>query len=308
VVRRDFLLLCAGALASAQEEDQAVFKTDVKVVNIFATVRTKKGEIVRDLAKADFSLTENGKPQQIRYFSKETDLPLTLGLLIDTSMSQEKVLNAERSASFRFLDQVLRDNKDQVFLLQFDLAIQIPQALTSSRRKLEDALAYVDTPTRQELMMGSHRGTVLYDSIVKASNEIMRGQRNRKALILLTDGVDVGSEASLTDAIEAAQRTDTLIYSILFSDSGYYSFFGGENGRPVLVKLARETGGSFFEVSKKLTIQQIYGAIENELRSQFSIGFVSDEPVRISEWRKLQLTTNQKGLQVQSRERYWAQR
>jgi VWFA-related protein len=305
--RRLFLFSSAGAAFRLGAQDDTTFKTEVRVVNVLASVRTKKGEIIRDLTKDDFSITEDGRSQAIKYFARQSDLPLTLGLMVDTSMSQRRVLDSERTASFRFLDQVLRESKDQVFIMQFDMAMILRQALTSSVGKLNDALSYVDLPTRKELEVGSSKGTVLYDAVVKASNEIMKKQSGRKALLLLTDGVDVGSDATVTDAAEAAQRADTLIYSILFSDSGFYSF-GGADGSRGLTKMARETGGGFYEVSKKHGIEQIFDAIQDELRSQYSLGYVSDQPVRISEFRKIQLSVKEKGLVVQARDRYWAQR
>jgi VWFA-related protein len=308
--RRQLLLSSAcfawtNSRLGAQQD--ATFSTEVKVVDVLASVRTKKGEIVRDLTKDDFSLAEDGRPQTIRYFARQSDLPLTLGLMVDTSMSQRRVLDSERTASFRFLDQVLRESKDQVFIMQFDMAMILRQGLTSSFGKLNDALSYVDLPTRKELEMGSSKGTVLYDAVVKASNEIMKKQSGRKALLLLTDGVDVGSDATVADAAEAAQRADTLIYSILFSDSGFYTF-GGADGSRGLIRMAKETGGGFFEVSKKHGIEQIFDTIQDELRSQYNLGYVSDQPVRISEFRKIQLSIRQKGLVVQARDRYWAQR
>ncbi len=135
----------------------------------------------------------------------------------------------------------------------------------------------------------------------------MKPLQGRKALIVLSDGVDEGSDAHLADAIEAAQRADTLIYSIEFSDATFYGGFGGSVGRNALKKLASETGGGFFSVSKKLSIEQIFSMIEAELRNQYSIGYVSDKPCTISEFRKIQLTTKRKGLIVQARPRYWAQ-
>jgi VWFA-related protein len=221
------------------------------------------------------------------------------------------VLEQERSACFHFLDQVLRPDKDKVFIMQFDMAVMLRQELTASRRKLDEVLSAVDTPTRSELQMQQGGGTLLYDAMYKAARDVMANQLNRKALIVMTDGVDTGSETSLAAAIEAAQRSDTLIYSIEFSDEGYYGggFPGlGPNGRGVLERMAKETGGSFFSVSKKRSIDQIFDMIQTELRSQYSIGYVSDEPVRISEFRKLQLTTDRKGLSLQYRDRYWAQR
>jgi VWFA-related protein len=193
--------------------------------------------------------------------------------------------------------------------MQFDMAVMLRQQLTSSRTKLEEKLAVVDAPTRNELYMQRGGGTLLYDAVIQASRDIMKAQRNRKALIILTDGVDTGSEETLDSAIEAAQRADTLVYSILFSDSGAYGFgFGEPDGGKVLRRLSKETGGTFFEVSKKQGIEAIFKLIEQELRSQYSLGFVSDEPVRVSEFRKLQLTARQSGLVVQTRDRYWAQR
>jgi VWFA-related protein len=271
-------------------------------------VRTKKNEIVRDLTKDDFVLLEDGRPQAIRYFSQESDLPLTIGLMIDTSMSQEKVLDSERGASFRFLDQVLRPSKDKLFVMQFDMAVQLRQALTSSRRELEEILAYIDTPTRRELRSQSGGGTLLYDAVQEASNTVLKTQRDRKAMVILSDGDDHGSNATLKDAIEAAQRADTLIYSILFADSSFSSMRipFADDGKGVLMQLSKETGGSFFEVSKKQGIDQIYQAIQEELRSQYNLGFISDKPNEISEFRALKLSTKQKGLLVQSRQRYWA--
>lgn len=302
--RREWIVLVGSALA-AQED--AKFSTEVRVVNVLATVRNKRGEIIRDLKKEDFTLLESGRPQEIRYFATQSDLPLTIGLLVDTSMSQERVLAAERSASFRFLDQVLRENKDKVFLMQFDAAVRLRKGFTSSRRELEEALTLVDTPSRAELRRGAGGGTLLFDAVVTASKDYMARQQGRKALIVLSDGVDFGSDSPVMDAIEHAQRADTLIYSILFADSHAYGGFS-ISGRGPMQKMARETGGAFYEVTKKLGIEQIFDGIQDELRSQYSMGYVSDQRVSVSEFRKIQLVLKDKGLVVQSRDRYWAQR
>ncbi|HUD98632.1 MAG TPA: VWA domain-containing protein [Bryobacteraceae bacterium] len=299
-------LALLAVLMPAQE--QPTFTTGVKVVNVLATVRNKKGAFVRDLGQDDFSVAENGRPQTIRYFSRQTDLPLTLGLMIDTSMSQKRVMEAERIASYTFLEQILREKKDQVFIMQFDLSPILRQELTSSFLKLSEALQRVDTPNINDLRSQTGGGTMLYDALVKACREIMAPQTGRKALIVLTDGVDTGSEKTLADTIEAAQKADTLIYAILFSDEGFYGAFGGGDGRGVLARMSRETGGGFFEVSKRQSLDDIYTQLQEELRSQYNIGYVSDQPASISEFRKIQLTTRQKGLTVQARSRYWAQR
>jgi len=300
--------LLAPNFPAAPQDEQATFKTEVKVVDVLASVRNKKGAFIRDLDKDDFSVVENGRPQTIRYFSRETGLPLTLGLMIDTSVSQRRVMEQERIASYTFLEQVLREKKDQVFIMQFDLSPILRQELTSSFLKLSDALQRVDTPSTYDLQSQTGGGTMLYDAMLKAIRDIMAKQTGRKALIVLTDGVDTGSEATLTDVIEAAEKADTLIYSILFSDEGFYGIFGGGDGRGVLTRMARETGGAFFEVTRKQSLDGIYTQLQEELRSQYNIGYVSDQPVSVSEFRKIQLTTHQKGLIVQARGRYWAQR
>ncbi|HEY1494782.1 MAG TPA: VWA domain-containing protein [Candidatus Solibacter sp.] len=295
--RREFLA-AAAALLPLRAQDVPTFTTDIKLVTVLATVTNHQGEIVRNLTKDDFLLLEDKRPQNIRYFSQESDLPLTLGLMVDTSMSQRRVLDAERGASYRFIETVLRPNKDQVFLMQFDFRIFMRQPLTNSLRQLSDSLPYVDTPTFNQLRAQSGGGTLLYDAVVTASQDVMLNRTGRKALILLTDGEDFGSDASVSDAIEAAQRADTLIYSILFADQG--------DGRRPLQRMSKETGGGFFEVSKKQNIDQIFTAIQEELRSQYSLAYVSDKPVITNEFRHIQLTARQKGLAVQSRDRYFA--
>jgi VWFA-related protein len=298
--------LCGAGLARGQ--DEPVFSTEVKVVNVLATVRSKTGSLVANLGQDDFLLSEEGRPQTIRYFARESDLPLTLGLVVDTSASQRRVVDAERGASLRFFDQVVRENKDQVFIMQFDTIVRIRQALTSSVGKLDDALAYVDTETMRQLRRQGGGGTLLYDAVARASDEVMRKQGNRKALIVLSDGVDFGSDGTLMDAVEAAQRADTLIYSILYSDPGAYGIFGGHEGNRVLRRMSNETGGSFFEVSKKQPIDRMFDILQEELRTQYSLGYVSDKPVTLSGFRTIQLAARQKGLIVQARRQYWAQR
>jgi VWFA-related protein len=287
------------------QQEVPTFSTDVKVVNVLATVTDKKGQIIRDLTKDDFELSEEKRSQTVRYFTQQSDLPLTIGLMVDTSMSQVRVLDAERGASYRFLEVVLRP-KDQAFLLQFDMRVVIRQTLTSSLKQLNDKLAFVDTPTRRQLGLQSGGGTLLYDAVVQAAEDVTAKQQGRKALILMTDGVDTGSDSTLADAVDAAQKADTLVYSILFADAGAYGFLGGPDGGRPLRRMSQETGGGFYEVSKKLSIDQIFGLIQDELRSQYSLGYVSDKPVTISGFRNIELTTRRKGLIVRARDRYWA--
>lgn len=306
--RRNLFGMAAAALTTRRvsvAQQAPTFSTEVKVVNVFATVRDKEGEIVRDLGKDDFEIRENGKPQTIRYFSRESDLPLTVALLVDSSFSQGRVLEDELNASYRFLDGVLREPKDEAGVVQFDQAVVIRQKLTSSHKDLKDVLTLVDLPNMK--MPGAGGGTLLYDAVRQASVQLMRTQQGRKAFIVLTDGNDFGSNVTLRDAIESAQRAGTLVYCILFSDESYYGGFGGAGGKGVLQKLARETGGGFFAVTKGQSIDAIFKTIEDELRSEYSIGLVSDQPVVHSGFRTLKLTTKRKGLIVQATDGYYAE-
>jgi VWFA-related protein len=336
------LLLPTWPLRSQQPPTVSV---NVKVVNVLATVRDKHGEIVRNLTKDDFMLEEDDRPQTIRYFSRETDLPLTLGLLVDTSLSQRRVLDQERSASSVFLDQVLRVNKDMAFVIHFDREVELLQDLTSSRQKLESALELLQTPqSRQEgsgnspgSYPGSRRraggaggGTLLYDAVYLASNELMKKQQGRKALIVLSDGVDRGSKETLASAVEAAQRADTLVYSILFADEqAYGGGYGGRgmggmgrrgggrgrypqqtrpDGKKILEQISKQTGGRLFEVSKKQPVEQIYDRIQEELRNQYSLGYTPEPADAAPGYHRIRLMTKKKDLIVQARDGYYAGR
>ena len=294
--RRALLRASLPLLLSKLYAQEPTFSSAVRVVNLLANVRTKKGAIVSDLSKENFQVFEDGRPQIIKYFARQSDLPLMLGLMVDTSMSQDKVLDQERAACFRFLDSVLRPNKDKVFIQQFDSRIIVRQELTSSWKDLNESLNQVDTPSRKQLTNGIGTGTRLYDAMIESA-KAMKQQQGRKAVIVMTDGDDNDSEATLTSSIEAALKADLLIYSILF---------GGRAGQSILERMSRETGGGYFEVSKKASIDDIFDTIQNELRSQYSIGYVSDKVPDIGEFRKLQLKTTDKSLSVQTRERYWA--
>jgi len=204
---------------------------------------------------------------------------------------------------------VVREKTDHVFIMQFDTVVQMRQPLTSSVNKLDDSLAYVDTETMSQVGARQGGGTLLYDAVVRASYDVMRTQTGRKALIVLSDGVDFGSQNTVQDAVETAQRADTLIYSILYADPGAYGIFGGgSDGRRVLERMSNDTGGSFFEVSKKRPVEGIFDILQEELRNQYSLGYVSDKRVTLSGFRTIQLTAKPKGLTVQARRQYWAQR
>lgn len=301
--RRAFLAASPALLAQ-----DVTFTTGVNVVNLLATVRDRKGQLVQDLKQEDFVLSETGKPQEIQYFARQSDLPLRVGLLIDTSMSQEKVIPAERGAAFRFIDRTLREKIDLVFLIQFDTLARVRLGFSDNRAQLEEVLTSIDTPTRKELRASGGTGTAYFDAIASGA-ELMKTQSGRKALIVLSDGVDSSSDHTLPMSIERALRADTIVYSIYFTDPGFYSgAFGMPDGRAIMSRMSRETGGAFFEVTRKMPIEAIFASIEDELRSQYSIGYVSNIPVGYPGFRKIQLTTRPKGLTVQTRDGYWPRR
>ena len=327
----------------ASGEPVATFSSDVKVVNVLATVRDKHGQIVNSLTKDDFKLEQDGKPQSIHYFTKETDLPLTLGLLVDTSLSQRRLIDQERTASYGFLNDLMRPDKDKAFIIHFDWGTELLQDLTSSHQKLEAALDKLDMPGFEQSSGGypgghgggqhQHTGgsTTLYDAVFLASEELMMKQHGRKAVILLTDGVDEGSKVSLDRAISSAQRADVLVYSILYADPDAYPHgFGGgmgphgpwggpgrypgggypqttqhPDGKKVLQRMSKETGGRFFEVSKKEPINEIYAQIEDELRNQYNLGYTPDKALATEGYHRIALTTNNKDLIVQTRAGYY---
>jgi len=324
-----------AAPLQAQDEPISTISVNVKVVNVLATVRDKRGNIINSLNQDDFRLEEDGRPQTIKYFNRETDLPLSLGLLVDTSGSQLSVLDEEVSASSVFVNEVLRDEEDSSFLLHFDGEVELLQDVTKSRQRMVSALRLLQEPRQDYGQGGGNRGgwgggrrggyggggpyggrsrsggtnagTLLYDAIFLASDEVMRPQTGRKALVVLTDGVDHGSRLSLERAIESALRADTMVYTIYFEGEeggggitingpwgggrrggGGWPFprIGGgssSDGKRVLERLSRETGGRMFVVSRSEPIAQIYRQIQDELRNQYNLGYTPDRPAGAGE-------------------------
>lgn len=293
--RRDALRLAAGAICALARAQQPDFSTGVKVVNVLVTVRDKQGQLVKDLTQDDFQLEEDGRKRPIRYFSPQAGEPLMLGLLVDVSGSQRTVLAEQRRASRQFLDQVLRPG-DRTFFVRFDRRIEL----------LED-LSLLDVDPKDT----GTRGTALYDAIVSAARGLA-GQPGRKALIVLSDGYDTSSSASLAAAVETAQRADALVYSIRFLDPGVFAFQvpasqGGSpvprEGRKALERISKETGGTYFELTAVETLDKIYARIDQELRNQYSLGFT---PVsKLPGYRKIRVSVKRKGVTVQARDGYF---
>jgi VWFA-related protein len=344
-------------------EPDATFRVDVNVVNVFASVRDKDGRIVPNLTQDDFEIVDNGVPREIQYFARQSDLPLTIGLLVDTSMSQRGVLEEERQASQRFLEEVLRPEQDQAFLIKFDAEVELLQDLTASKPLLEKALDALRVPEPnlqrrfqpdssapapgpsafqigigipfpggRARLPGGRRGggsgqpgggrtggsvpagvgTALYDAVYLAGNEVLAKESGRRAMLILSDGVDFGSKVSQATAIESAQRADSLVYSILYADNDRSGrgMFGSRaarrmpDGRKVLEAMSAPSGGALFEVSSKRTVSQVFAQIQEDLRNQYSLGFAPASGTGPA-FRKLEIRVRNQKLKVQAREGYY---
>ena len=293
-------------------DDSQVIKVDVALVNLYFSVRDNHGAYVPNLTQDDFEIYEDGKLQPIKIFSHETDQPLTLGLLVDVSKSQERLLEDERAASSRFFEQVLR-KKDMAFLLSFGIESELLQDLTNSHTLLDRALREMRlnagvptfTPTT---VPRPPRGTVLYEAVWLAASEKMRSEVGRKALVLITDGDDQGSRTRPAEAVEAAQKSDSIIYVILYEDPRYTNpMFGGRSGEGEMRRLTDETGGRVFRVDRRNSLNEIYNQLQQELRSQYVVAYTSTTPERDGRYRKIEIRAkNRKDLKVQARRGYYA--
>ncbi len=300
--------------AAAAGGDGPLFSLDVKVVNVLATVKDRKGHLLSTLSKDDFILSEDGVRQDIRYFAHQTDLPLTIGLLIDTSGSQASLISAERSAGLAFFRSVLRKDKDLAFLMSFDRNVELLQDYTALLGLLERGLGelHVEAPTRG-LPPGTTgdkqaTSTALNDALYLASEEMFRNQVGRKAVVVISDGHDYGSKVSLKSAIEAAQRAGIVVYTIQYEDRYFArgAYFNLGAGAGVLRKMSEQTGGSSFRVSHGIRLAGIFQQIEDELRGQYSIGYTPKRDLDRPGFRKISLKTHRKGLKIQARDGYYA--
>ena len=320
--RSVFPTLCGGALAlHAQkpapppdpQDDFPTIKVDVNLVNVMFTVRNKNGALVPTLTRNDLSVYEDGKQQTTKFFTRETNLPLTIGLLVDVSGSQETLIPQEKHAAGQFFDQVLKA-KDMAFLISVGADADLLQDSTSSPKLLKRGLEGLRLSTS---VGGLHpgpvptsakpKGTILYDAVYLAANEKLKNEVGRKAIVLITDGMDYGSSYKLKDAIEMAHKADTMIYSIYYVDQrAYYGrgFGGASDGD--LKKMSEETGGRLFHVGRSNSLDEIFRQIQEEMRSQYALAYSPANETRDGSFRKLEIRTNDKTLKVQARKGYYS--
>jgi VWFA-related protein len=299
-----------GQPSSGQQQGQEpVFRKNVNLVTVYFTVKDKHGALAPNLTKDAFQLTEEGKPQTIKYFSTESNQPLTLGILIDSSGSMQNMLPEEKVVGADFLRSVITD-KDLAFVLSFDISVDLLQDLTSDvhqlNRGLEKAKINVGSGGgggvpgigQGPIPISHPKGTLLYDGIFLAADEMLSKQVGRKAVVVMTDGVDQGSREKLKDAIEAAQKADTICYVLLISDPRY-----GSDPHD-MSQLAEQTGGRMITVNNPNKLGDAFKQISNELRSQYSIGYSPTDPKHDGSFRKIEIKA--KDYKIQARKGYYA--
>jgi VWFA-related protein len=307
----------------SQQEDQnseqsdTVIKSRVNVVQVFFNVKDKHGALIPGLTKDDFQVFEDGKPQTIKYFAAEADQPLTLGILVDTSGSQERVLGIEKEMGALFLNRILRD-KDQAFLINFDVNVELGQDFTNSKKLLKDALDKTKINTGAGSCGGlpgmgggpvpctssGPRGTLLYDAVYLSAHDMLSKEVGRKAMILLTDGEDQGSRIKIREAIEIAQKADAICYVILAADRGFYG--GLYSGASEMQKMTSETGGRVIDTGNKPEkMRDAFDQIAQELRSQYNVGYTPTNAAADGSFRKLEIKSKP-DLKIQARKGYYA--
>jgi len=310
----------AAPQAQQSEEDQKpteTLKVNVNVVQLFFNVKDKHGALIPNLTKNDFDIAEDGKPQTIKYFTAESNLPLTLGMMIDASGSQRNVIDMEKEVGAAFLKQILTD-KDEAFVISFDITVDLLQDFTRDTHRLQAALnkAKVNVdyssggipgmgggPVPQR---GNSPGTLLYDAVYLSAHDMLSKEVGRKAMILLTDGQDEGSRLKIQDAIEAAQKADAIVYVLLCADRGFYGGFGGYSGEGEMRKLTEQTGGRVINVGNKFDkLREAFDQIAAELRSQYNIGYTPTNAKKDGTYRKIEIKDKQ-GYKIQARSGYYA--
>jgi VWFA-related protein len=307
------------APAAPEEEPVATLKLSVSLVDVVFTVKDKSGSLVPHLGKNDCTISEDKVPQTLKNFAAESHLPLTLGILLDTSGSQQRVLSLEQDVGSQFLERVL-EKKDEAFLLSFDVDVDLLQDYTNNARQLSRAMSHAEINTAGGNgaggipgagggtipTIGAPKGTVLYDAVYLAANQKMSQETGRKAMILLTDGEDEGSRVKINEAIAAAQKSNVIVYTILIADRGFYGGFG-YSGYSAMKKLTEETGGRLIDVGnngKKL--EAAFQQIEDELRTQYVATYTSTNTKMDGGFRKLAVECRGDGMKVQVRKGYFA--
>jgi VWFA-related protein len=310
MTRRDWLTL-AGAAAPAFAQDETVIRVDVELVNLLFTVRDRKGALISTVEQKEVQVLEDGKAQTIRQFTRDTNLPLTIGLLVDVSRSQENLIEVERRAAAQFFKQLLKE-RDMAFIIGFGSEAELLQDYSSSPKLLTQALdqlrvdAAVYNPISPGPVPSQPRGTILYDAIFLAADEKLKGEVGRKVIVVISDGMDQGSRKSLQQALESAHKADAIIYCIYYVDPTMYHYQMYGVSDSYMKKLAEETGGRLFRVDRRVTLEEAFRQIEEEMRSQYALSYTPSNPNKDGGYRKLEIRVQNKDYKVQARKGYFA--
>jgi VWFA-related protein len=306
----------AAAAPEPMGPDAPTLKVNVNLVNVYFSARDKTG-FITSLRKDDCQVAEDHNPQIIKRLTQEKNLPLTIGILLDTSGSQTNVLPLEQDSGARFLREVLTP-KDEAFLISFDVNVDLLSDFTDSPRELARAInkATINSASSSAGVPGigggpfptsNPRGTLLYDAVYLAAHDKLQSQTGRKIMIILTDGQDEGSQLKIKDAIEAAQKANVIVYPILIADREQY-FAAGEiyMGSSVMQQLADQTGGRVINVGNSgRKLEDAFDQIQDELRTQYLLSYTPTNKNADGTFRKIQLDCG-KGLKVQARKGYYA--
>ena len=302
------VILAIPAMPQEPAGQAPVIKSQVGLVNLFATVRDKNKRIVPTLKQEDFRVSEDNQDQKIAFFSREVALPITLALLLDTSGSEQDMLSAIQDAGSRFIARVIRQG-DEALVMSFDSNVDLLSDFTDEHGQLERAIrkSRINVPDQGTIAgnpgpIGSRQitGTALYDAIYLACGEKLASEAGRKAVVIVTDAEDTGSKVRLEEAIEAAQRTDTVIHILLVVDPRY----GGNPG--VAHKLAEETGGRMISVRSEKKLMEAFDEISEELRSQYTLGYYPTNSAQDGKFRRVKVETTEHDLKVLARKGYYA--
>jgi Ca-activated chloride channel homolog len=295
-------VVCCGVIASTNAQDDDTLRVSVELVNVPFSVTDRQGRFVSGLTAKDFSVQEDGRRQEIRNFSRENELPVTMALLIDTSPSVRPVFEEEKATAKAFLESIMRV-EDLATIIGFDRSVTLVQDYTESVKALHRAI--------DDLEIGG--GTSVYDAVYLASKEKLAGEAGRKAIILISDGEDTTSKVKFDEALRAAIQSDTIIYAISNSaGNGFPYFRRGRAGRSgdmaTLRKFSVETGGAAFAVSDEDTFARIFDRIAQELRSQYSLGYFSTNTARDGRFRQIKIIPRDSNYSVRARKGYYAAR
>jgi VWFA-related protein len=296
----------ASAPQQNQNQEQQTIKVGTGLVNLYATVRDSHKAMVANLEQNDFRVFEDNQEQKVAFFSRESSLPLTIGILMDTSGSEAPMIGAIQQGASQFLNRVMQKNKDEAMVISFDLDVNMLSDWSSDLSALNKAIhsARINTGGASGMITpgpfptSGNKGTNFYDAVYLACHDKMATEAGRKTLVILTDAEDNGSKMKLDDAIEAAQKADTVIHILVVYDQS--ADFGGAR------KLAEETGGRAIDVRNEKELVKAFDEISQELRSEYQLGYYPTNGKHDGTFRKIKMEITKPGMKALVRKGYFA--